>query len=197
MATSRPGSQGSVTRARLASVTQSDAALTSRPGAGARSSETLGARAEPSAEKGRRPFYRSRVVVGSGLACVILLVVVVAVMVLNATTLPDRSSPQATVTGYFAALSAQDYARAWQYNAASRTNVSGESSFVNGLKSDDGRFGRVLSAKMSGMDSSGGQAIVQVDVTRAKAPDTVMSYSLDITQFDNDTWLISSITSTS
>lgn len=146
---------------------------------------------------GRRPFYRSPLVLGGGLAALVLLGVVVAVLALNATAPPDRSSPRATVTGYFAALKAENYSLAWQFVAQSRTNVSVEASFVSNLQSDDARLGHVLTAQVTALDTSSGQVSAQVDVTRAMSPSVTLSYSVDLTQFDNDTWLITSISSTS
>lgn len=197
LAVSRPGTQASEPHPGPASAVQSATNLNSQPGTNARLSGTLSTQAKRSNGARGRPFYRSPLVLGSSIASVIVVAVLVAVLVLNATALPDRSSPQATVTGYFAALMAQDYQRAWQYAAQSRTDVSGESGFVSGLKSDDARFGRVVSAHIAELDNSGGQVIAQVDVTRARSPGAVMSYSLDLTQFDNDTWLISSVSATS
>lgn len=156
-------------------------------------SEDPGAHHARTAGSARRPLYRSPLVLGAGVACAVLIAVIVAVLLLSATTPPDRSSPQATVTGYFAALSTQGYQRAWQYMALSLTNVTSESSFINGVKSDDSRLGRVVSAHIASVDSAGSQAFVQVDVTRMKSRGTAMSETLDLTQFDNDTWLINSI----
>ncbi|MGH2515679.1 MAG: hypothetical protein ACRDHP_08490, partial [Ktedonobacterales bacterium] len=196
MAVSRPGNQASDVRLHPERVGKS-ATLTGSPAAAPRATGALNARAGTRQSAGRRPFYRSPLMLGSGLACVVLVVAVIAVLVLNATAPPDRSSPQATVTGYFAALKAQNYSLAWRYVSQSRTNVSVESSFVNDLQSDDARLGRVLTAHMTALDTSSGQVSEQVDVTRALSPGTTLSYSLDLSQFDNDTWLITSISSTS
>ena len=156
-------------------------------------SEDPGALIARKPEARRRPLYRSPVMVGAGVACGVLIAAIVAVLLLSATTPPDRSSPRATATGYFAALSAQSYQRAWQYMAQSLTDAASESTFISGLKSDDDRFGRVTSAHITSVDSAISQAFVQVDVTRAKSSGTVLSETLALAQFDNNIWLINSI----
>ncbi|HLJ82190.1 MAG TPA: protein kinase, partial [Ktedonobacterales bacterium] len=92
MANSRPGSQGSAARPRAASAVQSSATLSSQPGLDSRTGETPAVH-KRKRETNRRPFYRSRLVLGTGLACVVLIAAIVAVLLLNATALPDRSSP--------------------------------------------------------------------------------------------------------
>ncbi|HLZ24134.1 MAG TPA: serine/threonine-protein kinase [Ktedonobacterales bacterium] len=197
MTMSQPGVQSSQVHPHTPNVRGSATALNSRPEMASHHSEALGVGGERGKDAKRRVFYRSPFVLVTGIVCAILIAVVISVLVLNATELPDRSSPQATVSGYFAALKAQDYQRAWQYNAQSRTDVSAESNFINGLKSDDAHYGRVINSHITSLENSGGPVIAQVDVSRSLAPGTIITYALNLTEFDNDTWLIAGISSTS
>jgi serine/threonine-protein kinase len=107
---------------------------------------------------------------------------------------PDRSSPQATIHGYFTALSAQDYNRAWQYAADSHNNPSNQATFIASLKSDDERLGRVMSVGQVNIqqDPSGG---VRATVTVQRgSPGTPVTYSLSLSLYDNNTWLIDALT---
>src|SRR5579859_4469407 len=93
----------------------------------------------------------------AGLATIVLAAILVTVSVLPGFTTVDRSPPRATVIGYFDALRAQDYPRAWQFLAASRNGVTSEADFARNLRADDDRNGRVLSAHIGDMpqDNSG------------------------------------------
>lgn len=131
-------------------------------------------------------------------ALVVAILFVAAVVfhaaILRAVVPPDRSTPQATVTGYFGALAAQDAQRAWQFVAANRSDVSSQRTFESNLLADDARDGRVLRwqiAQLTG--ASTGQAVVTVEVWRAGAPSTPVQYVLALTQYDGTTWLIDSI----
>ncbi len=63
---------------------------------------------------------------------VLLLVAGGAFYAYRSLTTLDRSTPRATVTGYFHALSAQDYATAWRYDADSRNNPAAQTAFIQG-----------------------------------------------------------------
>ncbi|HEV7215616.1 MAG TPA: protein kinase, partial [Chloroflexota bacterium] len=68
---------------------------------------------EPVQAKAWRGKARRRVAWGLGLLALLLVSIVVSVMVVRAFAPPDRSTPQATVTGYFNALIAQNDNLAW------------------------------------------------------------------------------------
>ncbi len=142
-----------------------------------------------------RVWWRSPWAMG-GAACTLLVIVAVVVaLIFNASAPPDRSSPRATVLGYFAALQAQDYARAWQYSSATVTNVTSKSSFISGLQADDAQFGRVTSVlHLDISNDSTNSATAQVNVMRgtngAKVP---MSYTLTLSLYNGSAWLIDSI----
>jgi serine/threonine protein kinase len=122
---------------------------------------------------------------------------VIAVFVLGMFAPPDRSTPHATVTGYFAALSAQDYARAWQYSSTSHSDPSSQANFVGNLKTDDDRFGRVISVGTVAItQDSPGSAHATVTAQRAGgsgSSGTQTTYTLVLTLYDGSTWLIDSI----
>jgi hypothetical protein len=112
---------------------------------------------------------------------------------LLASSPPDRSSPSATVTGFFDALSTHDYARAWQFMSASRDNSTSQSQFTQSQRADDARLGTVVSATITRVDGANTSlATVQVNVTRGQGG-TVLSYTVSLTQFDGTTWLITSV----
>jgi hypothetical protein len=129
----------------------------------------------------------------------ILVILAIGAGVLVAFTLgplgaPDRSSPRASVNGYFAALAAQDYSRAWQYLADSRNAPSAQSADLAGLTSDDTRYGKVLSAHVTSLtQGTVGSAQATVAVQRSAAPNTTATYALVLTLYDGQTWLIESV----
>src|SRR5579859_2664903 len=93
---------------------------------------------------------RSRPPVFIGLIVIALLVAAGgAFYAYRSLTTLDRSTPRATVTGYFHALSAQDYATAWRYEADSRNNPAAQAAFIQGLQSDDASYGVVRSASIT------------------------------------------------
>ena len=140
-------------------------------------------------------FTMPRLLIALATLLVLLAVGGGAVLLLNSSPL-DRSSPSATVTGYYNALKSQDYARAWQYTENSRNNVGAQSQDVNRLRADDALSGKVLSVTISQVQDPGtGQATVLVSVTRAASGGTVISDTISLTQFDGNTWLITSVTS--
>jgi hypothetical protein len=98
------------------------------------------------------------------------------------------------VNGYFAALAAQDYSRAWQYLADSRNTPSAQSADLAGLTADDSRYGKVLSANIIALSQGTvGSAQATVAVQRSAAPNTTMTYALVLTLYDGQTWLIDSV----
>lgn len=141
----------------------------------------------------KRPIFRSPVVLGAALACVVIALILAGAAILSATMPPDRSTPRATITGYFGALQSQNYSNAWLYVSQSRDGPDSESAFIASLRSDDARDGRVLSSQITQLDSQSGTVTAQVDVVRANAPHVKVSYSVSLSQVDGDTWLISNI----
>lgn len=126
--------------------------------------------------------------------CLIVVGATAAYMVLRASTPPDRSSASATMNGYFAALHDQNYARAWLFVSASRNDVATQGELTTEWRADDARFGIVLKVTIANTETeSTGKVTFQVYVARAHSPNTVMNYTLVITQYDGSTWLIDSI----
>ena len=139
----------------------------------------------------RRGPLRSPLVLGAAGICAAALLIGLTVAILAATAPPDRSTPQAVVTGYFTALSARDYERAWQYATASRNAPDAHDSFIGALRADDARFGHVRNATITHMDNSASSKVtVQVDVQRGDASAAIFTYILTLTQYDGNTWLI-------
>jgi hypothetical protein len=145
--------------------------------------------------KKRRRIRIPPVLIGIIGLCVVAAALIGGFLLLRAVTPPDRSTAQATLSGYFDALSAREYDRAWQYVAASRNDVSQQGSFISGLQADDARYGRVLTyhINQTTTDNAGG-ASAQVAVTRSLAPSQVMTYTVDLTQYGGNTWLIIGVT---
>lgn len=118
-----------------------------------------------------------------------------AIFTLGPLAPPDRSSPQATTNGYFAALAARDYNRAWAYLADSRNAPGTQTSDIASLKTDDDQYGQVHSARILSLQQGPvGSAQATVTVQRGGAP-TTMNYALVLTLYDGQTWLISSVSS--
>jgi hypothetical protein len=157
--------------------------------------------AAPSAEHDEkvaaRLRWRSPWVWGSAASGVLLVIAIVGgVLLFNASAPPDRSSPRATVTGYFQALKQQNYALAWQYSASSYTAATTQSSFMSGLAVDDAQLGRVESIdlnKMTIAEVASGTATVRVGVTRA-GNSAAVNYTLIVGLYNGSLWLINSIT---
>lgn len=109
---------------------------------------------------------------------------------------PDRSTPQATVNGYFTALEQQNYSRAWQYSSASRNDPGSESTFADALSADDARYGKALRFTITQSQSdNAGHTSVTVSVTRADAPSAPLTYLVSVTQYSGPVWLIDSASS--
>lgn len=145
-----------------------------------------------------RGLSRRRVALFGGIACALALLIGLGVALIAASAPPDRSSPEATVSGYYSALKAQDYSRAWQYEADSRNDASSQSPFIAGLRSDDQQYGRVIAFTVKpAQGESANQATVEVSVTRAgSGGSTTTVFTVALTQYNGGTWLINSITTT-
>ena len=133
----------------------------------------------------------------TGIALVLILVAVgiAAMMIVPRLAPPDRSSPQATITGYFNALHQDDFSRAWQFVSASRNDTGSQDLFAQTMRADDARYGKVsaISITSVGTDSPG-HATAIVQVTRANDLHTPIVYSISLTQYDGATWLMDSLT---
>lgn len=129
---------------------------------------------------------------------VVLMVAVAGLAVFAYQTLapPDRSTPQATITGYFTALEQQNYARAWQYSSASRNDPGSQAAFTSALTADDARYGKVLRFSVTqAQNDNAGHATVTVSVTRATSPSAPLTYVVSITEYSASNWLIDSASS--
>lgn len=153
--------------------------------------------AEGAAERGshRRSRLGRRLVLTGGVVCLLAVILGVGLALLSAVAPPDRSTPQATVKGYYAALMAQDYNRAWQFAAESRNDVGAQSNYIASLRSEDVQYGRVKSFTVDSVEfDTAGHATARVSVTRSGTPDTTSGFTLVLSQFDGNTWLINSVT---
>jgi serine/threonine-protein kinase len=130
-------------------------------------------------------------------ACGFLLIsVLVGGALFFASAPPDRSSPRATVTGYFSALEAKNYDLAWQYSAATYTDVTSEPNLIAGLRLDDAQLGRVVRADVAHMNiasDSTGSATVEVKVYRADNPNSAVLFTLLVRLYNGSLWLIANI----
>lgn len=146
----------------------------------------------PERPAGRR--MPSPYLLGGGLIVAFVVVALIGINIVRAMTPPDRSSPNATVTGYYAALQAQDYAKAWQYVSASRNNTGSQADFTASLQSDDQHFGKVTNIKVIQIETdNSGHADAVVQITRAGAPNSSQQLTIVLTQYDGTNWLIDSI----
>jgi serine/threonine-protein kinase len=131
---------------------------------------------------------------GGGLLIVVVAVALIGINIVRAMTPPDRSSPNAAVTGYYTALQAQDYTRAWQYASASRNDTGSQSNFVTSLQSDAQQFGKVTRVRVVRIETdNSGHADAVVQVTRANSPNSSQTLTIVLTQYDGTNWLIDSI----
>jgi len=153
---------------------------------------------KPGRKDGKKAFGRfSRAqVIWSVLLAIVLVVAIILATVASQLFAPiDRSSPQATVNGYFNALRQQNYTQAWQFMSASRNDPSSQSLFESGLRTDDARYGKVLTARITQVtQNAGSSATVVVAVTRADQPTNTITYSLTVTNYGSD-WLIDTVNS--
>jgi len=128
------------------------------------------------------------------LAVVAATVIALALVIRSHVPL-DRSTPKATIQGYYAALNAQDYARAWQFTTASTKDQASQAGFTSNLRSDDSRNGRVTSAMIVSIaQDSSGNATGTVTVTRSGAPTVPGTDTIVLTQYGS-VWLIDSVSS--
>lgn len=126
--------------------------------------------------------------------CLVVAGTAAAYALIRSSAPPDRSSANATVEGYFAALHDQNYTRAWLFVSASRNDVTKQSELTSELRADDARFGPVLHMTIANTETDGVDKVtLQVHVLRAHSPDTIVNYTLVVTQYDGSTWLIDSI----
>lgn len=127
------------------------------------------------------------------LFALMVIVGVLAVVAYQNFAPPDRSTPQATVSGYFHALEQQNASLAWQYASASRNDPTSESSFASSLASDDARYGKVLSFSITqSQTDNAGHYTATVNVIRADEPTAPLTYIVNVTQYDGSNWLIDS-----
>jgi hypothetical protein len=123
----------------------------------------------------------------------LLVVAAGALYAYRSLTALDRSTPSASVNGYFHALSARDDASAWNYDADSRNNPGGQAAFIQSLQADDASYGAVRSAHITQVSlTAPSQAIVIVSVVRANSP-TPITYTIELAEYDGTTWLIITI----
>ncbi len=137
------------------------------------------------------------------IACATLLALLIVgggVALLLSSAPPDRSSPTATVNGYYNALNHQNYSLAFQYWQASRNQVSSKSSYISGFQSDDATSGKIVSYTITDItdtNNSSTQVTVSVAITRRppNGSNMVSYFVLSVTQYDGSTWLITNLTS--
>jgi hypothetical protein len=158
--------------------------------------EGMGAEAdhhdEDEEESGRRGLTGGRLLLAAA-ALVVVLIVAAGGAFLLLSAPPDRTSPQATVTGYFNALASQDYSRAWQFRAESRSSVSSQATQTQSWRADDQTYGKIVSVGTpSVQQTSATQATVQISVRRSKA-DGPTTYTVQVAQFDGTTWLVTGV----
>jgi serine/threonine protein kinase len=107
----------------------------------------------------------------------------------------DRSTPAATVTGYYNALLAQNYNLAWQYTTSSANDQSSQGAIIANMKADDTRGGPITSFSMSAPQGDASSHVTTtVTVHRARAPGGPAVYIVSLTQYGS-IWLIDSVTS--
>ena len=104
----------------------------------------------------------------------------------------DRSTPSATVNGYFHALQVQDYDTAWTYNADSRNNPTAKAAYIQALQSDDTNLGVVRSANIIQVTATS-PSTASVTVSAQRANSATMTYTISLTQYNGSIWLITAI----
>lgn len=158
-----------------------------------------GALADPAsgAQREMRPRRGPPTSVLIGLLVVLMVVVAgLSFFAYNTFAPPDRSTPTASVTGYFDSLEQQNYSRAWQFDAASRNDPGSQASFTAALDADDSRYGKVVSYSITSSQSdTSGHTDFTVNVTRSKATSAPLTYDVSVTQYSGPLWLIDSAAS--
>jgi protein kinase-like protein len=141
-------------------------------------------------------FNRRMIIVWSTLVLMAIAATIVGLTLYTRAFVPiDTSTPRASVQGYYAALMAQDYAKAWQYTAASTKDQSVQANFASNLRADDAQSGHVISITIGAVTSDGsGHATGSVTVVRANSPDSPIRATLLLTLYGG-AWLIDSVTS--
>ncbi|HEX6541027.1 MAG TPA: serine/threonine-protein kinase [Ktedonobacterales bacterium] len=144
---------------------------------------------------GSKSPNRGLLFTGIALVMILAAVGIATFMVVPRLAPPDRSSPRATITGYFDALQQDDTGRAWQFTSASRNDTATQDIFTRNLRADDTSFGKVLSIKIITVETdSSSHATAVVQATRANAPGNPITYSIALSQYDGTTWLVDSVT---
>ncbi|HEY7339339.1 MAG TPA: serine/threonine-protein kinase [Ktedonobacterales bacterium] len=139
---------------------------------------------------------RGPLLIGISLVFILVAVGIATFMVVPRLTPPDRSTPQATINGYFNALQQDDFSRAWEFVSASHNDTASQDGFTQNLRADDSRYGKVSKVHILSVDTDGSShATALVQVVRANAPGSPVVYSIALSQFDGTTWLMDSITS--
>ncbi len=158
-----------------------------------------GALADPASGAQREKRERRGPPTGVLIGLLVVLMVVVAGLAFfayNTFAPPDRSTPTASVTGYFDSLEQQNYSRAWQFDAASRNDPGSQTSFTAALDADDSRYGKVVSYSITSAQSdTSGHTDYTVSVTRSKATSAPLTYDVSVTQYSGPLWLIDSAAS--
>lgn len=143
----------------------------------------------------REGINRGPMLTAIALALILVAAGIATLMIIPRLAPPDRSSPTASITGYFAALQQDDFTRAWQYASASRNDTGSQNLFTQTLHADDVRYGKVLSVQIVSIDTDGANhATVLVQATRAADSHSPVVYSISLSQYDGTTWLIDSVT---
>jgi hypothetical protein len=123
----------------------------------------------------------------------LLVTAIIGAVIFNASAPPDRSSPRATVIGYYAALEAQNYNLAWQFSADTITSATSQASFIASLRQDNAQLGRVQNVNhLTITNDSSGTTTVQLDVARMRS--STVSNTLILGLYNGNLWLINSIT---
>lgn len=177
-------------------------ALQSSPGATAaeheRIRESVVGRKRVTAGPRRGVTGRGPVLIGIALVFILVAVGIATFMLVPRLAPPDRSTPQATINGYFNALQQGDFSRAWQYVSASHNDTASQDVFTQNLRADESRYGKVIpnSIHILSVDADGtSHATALVQVARANAPGSPVVYSIALSQYDGTTWLMDSIAS--
>jgi serine/threonine-protein kinase len=158
--------------------------------------ESVTGRKHDSAGPRRGAAGRGPLLIGIALVFILVAVGIATFMIVPRLTPPDRSTPQATITGYFNALQQGDFSRAWQFVSASHNDTSSQAVFTQNLRADDSRYGKVISIHIISIDTdSSSHATALVQSTRANDTSNPVVYSIALSQYDGTTWLLDSIAS--